>query len=371
MTIEIRHVVAAMEKISPSSLAQDWDNVGLHVGSMAWPVRKIWVALDPTAALVQKACAQKVDLVVTHHPLVFKPLITIDPESPVGKTIDIALNNRIGVFCAHTNLDSAVGGINDMLADKLGITATHVLEPAPSHSYRLVTFVPEDHVERVADALFASGGGRSPRYSHVSFRAPGIGTFKSSEEAAPFIGQPGENTRATEYRLEVLVEKHNLAEVERALLSTHPYEEVVYDIFALSNERCNAGLGRIGQVDQELSLEAFAVKVKQILGLEAVRIVGDRHQPIRKVALCSGSGKGLVQSFLTSDAQVFVSGDFGYHDGRIVEAYGRSLVDIGHFASEYVMVEGLAKQLGKVLDDEGHAVEVSAFREEKDCFWLV
>jgi len=371
LAIEIRHIVEVMEKISPSSLAEHWDNVGLHVGNMSWPVRKIWVALDPTVALVQKACEQDVDLVITHHPLVFKPLTAIDPETLVGKTVDIALKKRIGVFCAHTNLDSAVGGINDMLADRLGINETQALEPAPSDSYRLVTFVPEGHVERVADALFASGAGRSLGYSHVSFRTPGIGTFKPSEGATPFIGQPGEITRTTEYRLELLVEGHNLPRVEQALLSAHPYEEVVYDVVALGNERRDAGLGRIGDIDQELSLEAFGFQVKQTLGLEAVRIVGDRHQRVRRVALCSGSGKGLLQSFLASDAQVFVSGDFGYHDGRSVEDSGRSLVDVGHFASEYVMVDGLAGRLGKVLKDEGHTIEVAAFREEKDCFWLV
>jgi dinuclear metal center YbgI/SA1388 family protein len=371
LATEIRHIVEAMEKICPSSLAEQWDNVGLQIGGMGWPVRKIWVALDPTAALIGKAWKHNVDLVITHHPLVFKPLSAVDPENPVGKTIDIALRKRVGVFCAHTNLDSAIGGINDMLAEKLGINTTQVLAPARSDSYRLVTFIPEGHVEKVADALFASGAGKSLKYSHVSFRTPGTGTFKPSEAATPFIGRPGEITRTAEYRLELLVDKANLSRVEQTLLSTHPYEEAVYDVVAVRNEKCNTGLGRIGDLDQKLSLEAFGLQVKLALGLEAVRIVGDRRQQVRKVALCSGSGRSLLQSFLASDAEVFVSGDFGYHDGRSVEHAGRSLVDVGHFASEHIMVEGLVEKLGKVLKDQGHTVEVAAFREERDCFRLI
>jgi dinuclear metal center YbgI/SA1388 family protein len=359
-----------MEKIAPSSLAEQWDNIGLQIGHKNWPVRKVWVALDPTAALVRKASQQDVDLVVTHHPLLFKPIGALDPESHIGKTIDIALRKRVGVFCAHTNLDSAMGGVNDILAERLGVNETEVLEPAPIDTYRLVTFVPEGYEDKVAEALFASGAGRSLKYSHVSFRTTGFGTFRPSEAATPFIGKPGEISGASEYRLELLVTGQDLAQVKKALLAVHPYEEVVFDVYAVGNGCPHEGLGRIGYLDQAQSLESFSLQVKRALGLEACKVVGDRQQTIRRVALCSGSGKSLLQTFLASDAQVFVSGDLGYHEGRCVEDAGRALMDVGHFASEHVVVEGLADWLSMILSDGGHAVEVAAFQDERDCFWF-
>ena len=236
---------------------------------------------------------------------------------------------------------------------------------------RLVTFVPKDHVDRVADALFASGAGRSLKYSHVSFRTPGIGTFKPSESARPFTGKAGQISRESEYRLELLVEKAKLTHIQDILVSVHPYEEAVYDVYVVGNTKRSEGLGRIGDLDPELPLEAFALQVKQNLKLETVRIVGDRHQRIRRVALCSGSGKGLLQRFLASDAQVFVGGDFGYHDGRCVQNAGRSLLDVGHFPSEHIVVEGLVKWLRKILRDRGLSVDVAGFQGEKDCFWFL
>lgn len=368
MVTEIKQVVDAMENIAPSFLAEQWDNIGLQVGHEKWPVRKVWVALDPEEALIRNASGKSVNLVVTHHPLLYKSLKAIDPETRVGKIIAVALKEKIGIFCAHTNLDSAEGGVNDMLAKRLGVSQARPLKTARGDLFRLVTYVPEGHEESVANALFASGAGQSPKYSNVSFRSAGIGTFKPSNKAKPFRGTAGETCHLPEHRIEVLVHERDLPQVKKTLLANHPYEEVVYDVYLLGHSCGNQGLGRIGTLDKELFVEAFASEIKRALGVEAIKIAGKRDQKVRRVALCAGSGKSLLPSFLASDAQVFVGGDFGYHDGRVVENSGRVLMDVGHFASERILVEVLAKRLAEALKKEGHSVEVTAYKKEQDCF---
>jgi dinuclear metal center YbgI/SA1388 family protein len=360
-----------MEKIAPSFLAEQWDNIGLQVGHEKWPVRKVWVALDPADALMRNASGQGVDLVITHHPLLFKPLNAIDPETLAGRIISVALKEKIGIFCAHTNLDSAEGGVNDMLANRIGVFETRPLENARDDLFRLVTYVPEGHEDRVANALFASGAGHSQKYSNVSFRSAGTGTFKPSAEANPFKGTAGETCHLSEHRIEILVEGRELPQVKNALLAVHPYEEVVYDVYSVGCSCGNQGLGRIGDLDRELSVEAFALQISRALGVEKVKLAGNRDQKVRRVALCAGSGKSLVPSFLASEAQVFVGGDFGYHDGRIVEDSGRVLMDVGHFASEHVLVEGLAERLDEALVKGGRSIEVAAYKDERDCFYFV
>ncbi len=361
-----------MEEIAPASLAQDWDNIGLQVGHQNWPVEKIWVALDPTDELVAEACLQGVSLLITHHPLIFYPLAAVDPETSTGRIIQTALQKKLAIFCAHTNLDSAIGGVNDILAEKLGLQDTTVLKPADHVDlYKLVVFVPVGYEEKILDALFESGAGKMEKYSDTSFRTKGVGTFKPGVTAKPFKGRVGEISNSTEYRIEVLVGKKDLSQVIRSLERTHPYEEMAYDVYATSVEKSKVGLGRIGNLVNDLPLEALAQRIKGVLGLDTVRAVGDPRQTIRRVAVCSGSGRGLLGDFFASDAQVYVSGDLGYHDGRRTEAQGRALIDIGHFASEHLVLESLAAGLKNALSTRGYIVDVEAYAHERNCFYYL
>ncbi len=371
LVIQIRHIVDVMENIAPSSLAEPWDNVGLQAGHEGWPVEKIWVALDPTLRFIEEASRNGANLVITHHPLLYRPLSAIDPETLVGRIMEVVFRKRVGVFCAHTNLDSARGGLNDMLAKSLGINNTIVLKANQSDQYKLVTYVPQEHENMVVDALFASGAGNGEKYSHISFRTQGIGTFMPCLEAKPLVGRPGEINRVSECRIEIPVAGRHLPQVTKALLDVHPYEEVVYDVYCVGTGSSGEGLGRIGDLEDDLTLDSFARLIKQTLGLETVRMVGDPHQKIKRVALCSGSGKSLLEDFLASDAQVFVTGDLGYHDGRCVEGLGRAIVDIGHFASEHLVVEGLVGRLRSALSDKGYDVRVEPYTQESDCFRFV
>ncbi len=361
-----------MEEIAPASLAQDWDNIGLQVGHQSWPVDKIWVALDPTDDLVAEACRQGVSLLITHHPLIFYPLAAVDLETSTGSIIQAALQNKVAIFCAHTNLDSAVGGVNDILAERLGLQDTMVLKQTDQVDlYKLVVFVPLGYEEKVLDALFESGAGKTEKYTHTSFRTKGVGTFRPGLTAKPFKGRVGEISHSTEYRIEALVQKKDLSRVVRSLERTHPYEEMAHDVYATGVEKSKVGLGRIGNLVKDSTLEALAQNIKEALGLNMVKAVGDPGQTIRRVAVCSGSGRGLLEDFLASDAHVYVSGDLGYHDGRRAEALGRALIDIGHFASEHLVVESLAAGLKNALSKKGYAVDVGAYTQERDCFYYL
>jgi dinuclear metal center YbgI/SA1388 family protein len=370
--VSVRDVMEVMEEIAPASLAEDWDNIGLQVGHQGWQVDKIWVALDPTHDLVDEAYRQGVSLLITHHPLIFQPLAAVDLQTLTGSIIQAALQEKVAIYCAHTNLDSAVGGVNDILAERLGLQDTTVLKPPDQIDlYKLVVFVPVGYEEKTLDTLFESGAGKTEKYTHTSFRTKGVGTFRPGLTAKPFKGRVGEINHSTEYRIEALVRKKDLSRVIRALERTHPYEEMAYDIYATGVGISKAGLGRIGNLVKGLTLEAIAQSIKEALGLNTVKAVGDPRQTIRRVAVCSGSGRDLLEDFLASDAQVYVSGDLGYHDGRRAEALGRSLIDIGHFASEHLVVESLAADLKNALSKRGYAVDVSAYAKERDCFYFL
>jgi len=368
LKVTIAHVAEVMEEIAPSCYAEPWDNIGLQVGNSGWQVEKIWTALDPTSEVVRRASQNHIDLIICHHPLIFKPLSRLDPGTTVGETIDVAMKHRVGIFSSHTNFDSAPGGMNDILAGKLGLLDTRVLKANGVGDFRLVTYVPEGYENKVAEALFGAGAGRSSKYSHCSFQSEGTGSFKPHAGAKPFLGKSGEVTRTREFRLEILVPKQRLAGAVQALFSAHPYEEVVYDVYPLEPKDTGAGLGRIGTLEDEISLESFVPIIKAALGIEMLRLAGDLSQRIRTVAVCAGSGKGLLQEFLASEAQVFVSGDLGYHDGRTVEQAGRAVVDVGHFASERLFVEGLVTRLTKSFAQRQYCVDLTPYGEEVCCY---
>jgi dinuclear metal center YbgI/SA1388 family protein len=269
--IRIADMVELMEKIAPAFLAESWDNCGLQVGDLQWPVKKVWVALDPLLSVIDTAAGQNVDLVITHHPLIYKPLRTINLDRPQGKIIAAALNSRTAIFSAHTNLDSARDGINNELARKIGLDM-------------LAPLVPADPPDSATDAM---------------------------------------------------------------------------------------GMGRIGRLNSPLTVAALAQKIKKQLGLAKVKIAGRSDRMIGKVAVCSGSGGSLLGNFLDSDAEAFVTGDTRYHDARTVEEADRALIDIGHFASEHIMVDMLCRLLAEKVAEAGWDVRIEACKLERDPFELI
>ncbi len=369
MTVTIADIMGIMEDLAPSRLAEEWDNAGLQVGQKDWPAEKIRIALDPLPDVVWDACASNTQLLVTHHPLIFRPLKSIDFSTPSGSIIHMAARHHMGIFSAHTNLDSAAGGVNDMLAACIGLKDRNVLgNEIREKTCKLVVYAPAEYEEQIFNALFETPAGRIGRYSCCSFRNPGTGTFRPESGAKPFSGKIGEISHASEVRIEAVVRQQDAQQVVDHIRTRHPYETMAYDLYPLSGEECGQGLGRAGSLDQEMSLKEFALKIREIFGLTTVKFSGREDLRVRKAAVCSGSGSGMMRDFLASSAQVFISGDLRYHDARDAESAGKGLIDIGHFASEHLIVSILAERMRAVLAERNMSATVEICKTERDPF---
>ncbi len=372
MAVTVADIIRRMEKLAPTGLAEKWDNVGLQVGQMSWSVDRVSVALDPLPQVVDAACASHTDLLITHHPLTLSPYKTIDFDTPLGAIIQQAAQNHLAIFTAHTNLDSARGGLNDLLASRLSLkNPTRLLPAETSDDCKLVVYVPIEYEQTVLRALFEAGAGTIGGYTSCSFRNRGTGTFKPGPDAQPYSGARGTLSQADEVRIEAIVQKRQLTQVIAHVRQHHPYETMAYDVYPLVSIEAPEGLGCIGEFENPIELEPLAVKVKAMMGLPAVKLAGRPDLKVKRAAVCSGSGASLLPLFLAADAQVFISGDWRYHDARQVEASGRGLIDIGHFASEHIVVKDLARRLQAELEDAGLPVIVDACDLEKDPFHIL
>jgi len=352
----------------PPDLAEDWDNVGLQAGDATLPVSRVLVALDPGEAAVEQARQRDCQALLSHHPLILSPLKSITPADDTGRTLLAAIRNNITLIAAHTNLDSARSGLNDWLAARLGLLQPEPLMTAPVELLKLVVFVPATHADEVAEALFAAGAGEVGNYAHCSFRVAGQGSFRPGENTQPYIGSPGRDERVEEVRIETILPRRLSRKVIDKMCRAHPYEEVAYDLYPLSNRFENAGLGRIGRLAEPMTLECFALQVKQALGTSTVRTVGDREHKVTKVAVCGGSGASLLAEADRRGADVLVTGDVKYHEARQAEQRGIALVDAGHFGTEHLAVAGMVAALANEAAQRGLEFEFIPMEGERDPF---
>ena len=372
MEATIADIIKVMESIAPSRLAEEWDNVGLQIGDRNQSVQTIRVALDPSPDVVNAASKDGVDLLITHHPLIFHPLKFIDLDSPLGSIIQTAVLHRIAIFSAHTNLDSAVDGLNDILAYRIGLKDLKVLGNAKQdENYKLVFYVPETHQQTVLTSLFETNAGEIGNYSCCSFRNKGKGTYKPGLLSKPFSGKIGEISHADEVRIETIVRKNDVTSVINHIKKSHPYETMAYDIYPLMSCDRKEGIGRIGKLEESMDLRSFALSIKTKLGINHLKVAGNPDLPIQTVAVCSGSGSGIFKHFVASGAQVYVSGDLGYHDAKTADALNLGVIDIGHFASEHLIVDALTHRLKQVLSDAGMNIKIEAYKLEHEPFMIL
>lgn len=355
--------------MAPVVLAESWDNPGLQVGDPAAEIQRIMVALDPTPEVINSAIAASCQLLVTHHPLVFKPLKSISSATVQGNLIYTAIKGGLSVISMHTNYDIAAGGLNDLLAGKIGLSAVVPLQISTIRELvKLVVFVPASHLETVRSALFP----HSPlqgNYRDCSFVVKGEGTFLPLDGAKPFIGTVGALQNVLEERLEVLVERANLPRAIKALLASHPYEEPAYDLYPLFNDGEKLGLGRVGCLAETISLVDYAGQIKTVLNAPGLRYVGNPSARISRVALCSGSGSSLLHEAVRVGADVLVTGDVKYHEARNALDLGIALIDAGHFSTEIIMVDAVAERLRRALDEAAFVgCQVLSCRTENDPF---
>lgn len=369
MSVRCADIFNIMEGFAPPYLAESWDNSGLQVGDPGAAVERVLLALDANRAVAREAADKGAGLIICHHPLMFKPPKAINIRQPLGELISYLIRNNITVFAAHTNLDAADGGVNGVLAAKLGLTKPVVLQRAgQARLYKLVVFVPLGYEEKVREAVLDAGAGWIGDYSHCSFMAGGTGTFKPLAGANPFLGKAGELTRVEEARLETIVPISLLQRVLDAMFASHPYEEVAYDILPLENRDMSRGLGRIGKLKEPQSLEQFAGFVKEALGLAAVRTGGGANRLIQTVAVCGGSGADLWTQALNAGADTIVTGDVKYHTAQDIAASGMSFIDAGHYGTEAVVLPALQEYLQDICGRAGYDVQLLLSETNTDPF---
>ncbi|MBD2861760.1 Nif3-like dinuclear metal center hexameric protein [Paenibacillus oceani] len=364
-------VIQLVERLAPKHIAMEGDKIGLQLGSLRKEIRTVLVTLDVTEEVVEEAIRLQAELIVAHHAIIFRPLAHLQTDTPAGKLYEKLIKHDIAVYIAHTNLDVADGGINDMMAEALELKVTGHLEDVHTDKLKkMVVFVPESHQNEVRDAMFSAGAGWIGHYSHCSFNIPGTGTFLPREGAEPFIGTKGKLEQASEVRIETVVPESVEKQVIQAMLKAHPYEEVAYDIYTMDLNGRTFGLGRVGRLEAPVTLDAFAQKVKQALDVPFVRVVGEPDREIKKVAVLGGSGSRYVKQALFAGADVLVTGDIDYHTAQDAIAAGIAIVDPGHNA-EKIMKKRVAEWLQARLDEQKVSTRAVASQVDTETFKLM
>lgn len=365
----VKDIIDLMESIAPQQLAEEWDNSGLQCGDVSWPVKHIVVALDPSPSVVNAACDKKADLLITHHPLMFNPLKNIILNTTIGKIINLSVCRKLAIFTAHTNLDCVCGGLNDVFAEKIGLKNLRLLNSVnTSDDYKIVVYVPADSYQKVLSAVLETKAGIIDDYTCCTFRHGGTGTFKPGKVSNPVIGKVNKINEVNEVKIETRVRKKYLKNVIDQIRRHHPYEAMAYDIYPLYDIENQNGIGRLGELESPMTLDRLSGEIKTRFGLKMVKVAGQLDMLVKKVAICTGSGSGLMKHFFASDADVFISGDLKFHDARDAENQSRGLIDIGHFASEELMIDMIKGRLGKMIKDNGLNVKVEALRQEEDPY---
>lgn len=331
--MKLKELITEIESFAPLSYQESYDNCGLLTGNKQMEITGALLSLDCIEATVDEAIQKKCNLIIAHHPIIFGGLKKLNGNNYVERTVIKAIQNNIAIYACHTNLDNVKSGVNKKIADKLGLINQQILSPKKSLLRKLVTFVPNDHLEKVRVSLFNAGAGNIGNYDQCSFSLVGTGSFRGNENANPFVGKKGELSLESETRLELIYEGYNEFNILSALKKNHPYEEVAYDIYLLENYYQNIGSGMTGEFEKELSENAFLEHLKTVFKLKTLKFTQLLHKPIKKVALCGGSGSFLLKSAIASNSDAYISSDFKYHE--FFDAEQRILIaDIGHYESE-------------------------------------
>lgn len=349
-------VIGLFEKWSPKRYALEGDANGLHIGQLNRNTEKVLVTLDVNEEVVDEAIEQGANLIIAHHPPIFRPLKNIATDTPQGRMFEKCIKHDITVYAAHTNLDVAPGGVNDMLAERLGLTETKIVEKTYAEPlYKLVVFTPVTHAKEMRGVLGKVGAGALGDYTTCSFTTAGVGRFTPTDGANPYIGTVDKEEQVEEEKIEVIVPGPLKNQVLKAMFGAHPYEEPAYDVVMLEQETNELGLGRVGILPEKMTLDQFATHVKNVFDVPALRFVGDPKTEIKKVAVLGGDGNKYIYAAKRSGADVLVTGDLYYHVAHDAQALGLAIVDPGHNI-EKVMIEGVANYMRKACEEAKFAV---------------
>ncbi|MBN2237073.1 MAG: Nif3-like dinuclear metal center hexameric protein [Bacteroidales bacterium] len=352
----LQNLCDSLELLAPLSLQESYDNSGLLIGHRKKPIQKALVSLDVTEEIMEEALEIRADVIIAHHPLIFKSVKKLTGANSVERIIEIALKNDIAIYAIHTNLDNVFEGVNQVFAQQLDLENLQILVPKPATLKKLITFVPPDHLNDLQNALFEVGAGKIGNYDRCSFVSEGKGSFRALEGSNPFVGEKNQLHHENETRLELVFPAYLQSNIINCLLNNHPYEEPAFDILALENEWTKTGAGMIGTLKNPMDAMDFLRFVKEKMATSCIKHSPLLEKPIHKVALCGGSGSFLIGAAKAARADIFISGDIKYHE--FFEAENKLLiVDIGHHESEQLTKQLLVDYLNKKFPN--FAVQIS------------
>jgi len=365
--MKISEIAGEVEKIAPLKLAQDWDNVGLLVGSGAKNVKNILITIDITADVVSEAKRLKADMILSYHPVIWDGLKTVTADGP-GAVVYELIRAGISVYSIHTAFDAATGGVNDALADIIGIInpepiGDFVSAPGPEQ-YKLVTFVPTNDANTVAEAIYAAGAGSIGNYSHCGFQTEGVGTFLPLAGARPAIGEKGRLEKVDEIKLEAVVPGQRIADVVCAMRRAHPYETPAFDVFHHYDVESRFGLGRMGALARGEALSAIIQRIKKVTGAKAIGIVGPENRTVKTAAVCAGSCGKIINSVIAEKCDLYLTGELKHHHALAAAEAGITCLCLSHTVSERFALKNLAKRLKKRLKN----VTIRLSRKDTDPF---
>ena len=349
--MKINDITQFLEKIAPPPYQESYDNAGLIVGDANVETTAVLVCLDAVESIVDEAIARGCNLIVAHHPIVFKGLKRFTGKNYVERTVIKAIKNDIAINAIHTNLDNVYhNGVNQKIGEKLGLQDMRILAPKKQVLMKLTAFCPKDNTQYVLDALYAAGAGQIGNYKNCSFRTEGVGTFKPTGNANPHIGALDKDEEVAEHRIEVIFPTYLESKIMNALRTAHPYEEVAYYLHVLENTNAEVGSGIVGNLAQPLSEMEFLHFLKKIMGVGCVKYTALREKSIKNVAVCGGSGGFLLPNAIGVGADIFITADYKYHeyfdaDGKII------IADIGHYESEQFTIDLLGDLIQKEFEN--------------------
>ena len=333
MALSVSNIAAALEAFAPTQLQENYDNAGLITGSPDQPVTKALLSLDCTEEVIDEALKKGCNMIVAHHPIVFSGLKKITGSNYVERTIIKAIKSDVAIYACHTNLDNVREGVNQIICEKLGIRNPRILRPMRGQLFKLHTYVPNEHANKLRDTLFARGAGDIGNYSECSFNILGQGTFRGNDDSNPAIGEKGKRETVNETKIEVIFPGWKKSDVLRALKEGHVYEEVAYEIYPLENVYQETGAGLIGELDEAMNGQAFLGHLKSSMQLEIVKHTRLIKSKVKTVAVCGGAGISFLKDAMGQKADAYITADVKYH--QFFDADGKILLcDIGHYESE-------------------------------------
>lgn len=329
----VNDFIKAIEELSPSQYAEDFDNTGLLIGEKNMEVTGVLITLDALEAVVEEAMEKKCNLIISFHPIIFSGLRKLNRKTYVERVVHKAIKNDIAIYAMHTALDNVSNGVNGMICEKLGLKNTSVLIPKSKTIKKLTTYVPKANAEAVRNTLFEAGGGSIGNYDLCSFNIEGIGTFKGNEKSSPTLGEPGKTQFEEEVQINMTFSSHLEPKLLKALFESHPYEEVAYEVETLENNDQHRGIGMVGEFDIPLGITEILSHVKEVFKTKVIRHSELNDQPVKRIAVLGGSGAFAIENAKAAKADLYITADLKYHDFYKAENQ-IILADIGHYESE-------------------------------------